>query len=455
MEYTYLIKPHLHRTYPAVDYGNGVYLFDKLGKKYLDACSGAVTANIGHGNNEIVKVMKDQAEKVAFVYRAQFTSEPAEELAMKLALLIKGVRYWSFFVNSGSEATETAMKIAIQYWQEKGLRGKDKVLSRKMSYHGITLGALSMSGHTIRRKRFIPLLEDYPTVSPPYCYRCPYKLTHPGCELQCALELETEIKRIGAEHVAAFIAEPIVGAAGAALTPPEGYYEKIREICDKYDILFIADEVMTGIGRTGKMLAIEHWNVRPDIIALGKGLGAGYTPIAATLVSERVMEPIMSGSGVVMSGHTLSANPLSTAVALQVVKYVEAHRLHTRAQESGQYLKNKLLEIKQQFAWIGDVRGKGLLIGVEFVKPHSSGMLPASLNFTDHVVLEAQNNGLLVYPSQSGDGIDGAAILVAPPLSISKEEIDELIELLKTTFEKLERKYASLLASEGSDVDGS
>ena len=445
MERTLLIKPHLHRKYPLVQYGKGVYLYDKDGKKYLDGCAGAVTANIGHGNLEIVKAMKEQAEKVAFVYRSQFTSGPAEELAAKLAMISKEARYWSFLVNSGSEATETAMKIAIQYWQEKGVKGKNKILARKMSYHGITLGALSMSGHPLRRKRFVPLLEDFPTVPPPYCYRCPFQLSYPHCQLRCATELESEIKRIGADHIAAFIAEPIVGAAGAALTPPEGYYEKIREICDKYEILFIADEVMTGLGRTGKMLAIEHWNIHPDIIALGKGLGAGYTPIAAALVSEKVMEPIMNGSGVVMSGHTLSANPLSAAVALAVINYVEAHQLHVKAIHSGQYLMDKLLELKKQFPWIGDVRGRGLLIGIEFVQPHSKEAYPAPILFTETVVLEAQKHGLLVYPSAAADGIEGAAIIIAPPLTISSNEMDELVVMLRKTFEELEKRIQTYM----------
>jgi adenosylmethionine-8-amino-7-oxononanoate aminotransferase len=451
MESTHLIKPHLRRSYPMVQYGKGVYVYDTTGKKYLDGCSGAVTANIGHGVEEIVKIMKEQATKVSFVYRSQFTSEPAERLAKKLSDLAPGEVYWTFLVNSGSEATETAMKIAIQYWQEKGKRGKNKVLSRWLSYHGITLGALSMSGHPMRRMRFVPLLEDFPSISPPYCYRCPYHATYPSCNLRCANELEEAINRIGSEHIAAFIAEPIVGAAGAALTPPKGYYEKIREICDHYEILLIIDEVMTGLGRTGTMFAIEHWNVEPDLIALGKGLGAGYTPIAATLVSERIIEPILHGSGVIMSGHTLSANPLSSAIALAVLKYIDEHQLADQAEMKGQYLFNQLLILKKQFSWIGDVRGKGLLIGIEFVHPKTKSMLPSKLSFTEKVVMKAQQNGLLVYPSAAGNGKDGAAIIIAPPLTIKKEEIDELITLLTKTFLQLEPEISILRSGNGSD----
>ncbi len=208
MEQSYLIKPLLDASLPVIDYGEGIFLYDKNGKRYLDACSGAVTANIGHGVPEIIEAMRKQSEKVSFVYRAQFTSEPAENLAKKIANLAPGDLNWSFFVNSGSEATETAMKIAIQFWQEKGMKSKTKILSRWVSYHGITFGALSMSGHPGRRTRFEAHLEDCPVINPPYCYRCPYLLTSDQCENKCAHELELAIQRIGADHIAAFIAEP-------------------------------------------------------------------------------------------------------------------------------------------------------------------------------------------------------------------------------------------------------
>jgi adenosylmethionine-8-amino-7-oxononanoate aminotransferase len=453
MAATHLIKPHLHHIYPTVQYGKGVYLYDTTGKKYVDGCSGAVTANLGHGVQEIIDAMNEQATKVAFVYRSQFTSEAAEKLAKKLNELVSGdVHYWTFLVNSGSEATETAMKIAIQYWQEQGIKGKNKILSRWFSYHGITLGALSMSGHPTRRARFVPLLEDFPSVSPPYCYRCPYHSSYPSCQLRCAKDLEEAIVRIGAEHIAAFIAEPIIGAAGAAITPPDEYYKRIRDICDRYNILFIADEVMTGLGRTGKMMALEHWNVQADIITLGKGLGAGYTPIAATLVSERIIDPILRGSGVVMSGHTLSANPLSASIALAVLKYIEEHDLVKNAQEMGGYLLEQLQSLQARFSWIGDIRGKGMLIGLEFVHPETKEMLPSALAFTETVVTKAQENGLLVYPSASGNGKDGAAIIIAPPLTIKREQITELVQLLENTFMQIETELPTWM--KGNDRDG-
>ncbi|MFC5648666.1 aspartate aminotransferase family protein [Paenibacillus solisilvae] len=434
MKREHLIKPVLDHHYPTIQYGKGVYLYDDQGKAYLDASSGAVTAGIGHGVQEIIDAMLEQAGKVSFVYRSQFTSEPAERLAKKLSDLAPGGDYWSFFVNSGSEATETAMKIAIQHWQEKGRLGKNKVLSRRMSYHGITMGALSMSGHVLRRRRFIPLLEDFPVVAPPYCYRCPLNKTYPACGLACADDLETAIKRIGAEHIAAFIAEPVIGAAGGAVVPPEGYFKRIKEICNRHEILFIADEVMTGIARTGAMFAMQHSGVEPDLMALGKGMSAGYTPMAAALVKDHVMEPILKGSKSIMSGHTYSANPQSAAVSLAVLDYMEKHQLVEAAKVKGSYLLARLERLAEQFEPIGDVRGAGLLLAVEFVSDRISKLpFPAGLGLTSRIIDKAFHKGLLVYPAAGGVDGAGDAVIVAPPLTITEAEIDLLVQLLEET----------------------
>ncbi|MFD3450036.1 aspartate aminotransferase family protein [Microbacteriaceae bacterium 4G12] len=423
----YLIKPLVGQSYPVISHGRGVYLYDTTGKRYIDGSSGAITAGLGHGMKEIIDAMTRQAQKVSFVYRSQFTSEPAERLAKKLSEL-SGTLNWSFFVNSGTEATETAMKIAIQHYQERGIKGKHKIISRWMSYHGITIGALSMSGHPLRRQRFIPLLEDYPSVSPPYCFRCPYHLKYPTCQTACATELEAVIERVGPEHIAAFIAEPIVGASGGAITPPGDYYKVIYEICQHYDILFIADEVMTGLGRTGKWFAMEHWDVTPDIMALGKGMTAGYTPMAATVVSDRVMEPILQGSKSVMSGHTFSANPLSAAVSLAVIEYMEKHQLPQAAAQKGEYVREKLEALQQKYTSIANVRGKGLLLGMELYTA------------TPRLIQTAMKNGLLLYPAMSGiHGKNETAVLIAPPLTSSYTELDELLTLLETSLQEIER----------------
>ncbi|MBU9711304.1 aspartate aminotransferase family protein [Evansella tamaricis] len=440
MQRSYLIKPFLDEEYPQAEYGKGIYLYDVDGKEYIDGSSGAVTASIGHGVMEIAEAMKAQGEKVSFVYRSQFTSEPAEKLAMKLKEWAPGDINWSFFVNSGSEATETALKVAIQYWQEKGRPSKTKVLSRWMSYHGITLGALSMSGHIGRRERFVPLLEDFPSVEPPYCYRCPFHQTYPECQLLCAKELDRAIRRVGSDQVAAFIAEPIIGASGAAVVPPDGYYQEIRAICDHHDILFIADEVMTGIGRCGKKFAIDYWDVIPDIIALGKGLSAGYAPLAATMISDKIMEPIFYGSKVIMSGHTYSANPQSTAAGLAVLNYMEQNKLVEGAIKKGEYLLDALRILQQNYPIIGDVRGKGLLTGVEFVS-NIFNKLPFSseVNVTKKVVTKAMEKGLLVYPAVAGmEGMAGDAVIIAPPLSIKGEEIDRLISVFEQVVKEIQ-----------------
>ncbi|MCM3444593.1 aspartate aminotransferase family protein [Metabacillus halosaccharovorans] len=447
MNRSLLIKPSMKEEYPTVTHGEGIYLYDKDGKRYIDGSSGAVTTSIGHGVSEIIEAMHEQANKVSFVYRSQFTSEPAEKLAVKLNELLNADEdYWSFFVNSGSEATETAMKIAIQHWQEQGHFKKNKILSRWVSYHGITLGALSMSGHVSRRERFVSILEDYPAVSAPYCYQCSLKKTYPSCQLACANEIETAIKRIGPGQIAAFIAEPIIGAAGGVIIPPDGYYQQVKEICNKYNILFIADEVMTGIGRTGEMFGLHHWGVQADIIALGKGMSAGYTAIAATLASEKVMKPILQGSNSVMSGHTYSANPQSAATALAVLQYIEKYQLVQNVKVQGEYLLQKLLFELGESKIIGDIRGIGLMIGVEFVSDKSTKRpFDKKLMITNKIVGKAREKGLLIYPSSAGqEGAHGDAIIISPPFIITKSQMDELVSILKEVVLEIQKEVGGV-----------
>jgi adenosylmethionine-8-amino-7-oxononanoate aminotransferase len=430
---THLIKPLIGSDLPTISHGKGIYLYDSEGNRYMDGASGAVTVNIGHGVKEVVNAMLDQANQVSFVYRSQFTSIPAEKLAEKLATLAPGDLNNVFFVNSGSEATETALKIALQYWQEQGKPEKNRILSRKTSYHGITIGALSMSGHAARRYRFEQLLADYPTVSPPYCYRCPFSDTYPGCALKCAAELETVILNIGPDNIAAFIIEPVIGAAGGAIAPPDGYHQMIRKICDKYDILLIADEIMTGCGRTGRMFAVDYWGIVPDIIALGKGLSSGYTPLAATLISDRILEVIENGSRVIMSGHTFSANPQSAAVCLAVMEYMENNRLIENAEYQGQVLADGLKQLALRNSIVGDIRGIGLLQGIEFVANNNTrDPFQFHTKVTERIVSKCFENGLIVYPAIGTiDGFSGDSILVAPPLVITSEEIQTLLTILE------------------------
>lgn len=420
---SHLIKPLIGEYYPTIDYGKGIYLYDDSGQEYIDACSGAVTANLGHGMEDILQSIVQQGNKVAFVYRSQFSNQPAEDLA---AFLYEKTGYaWSFFVNSGSEAVETAIKIAIQHWQEQGRSSKTRILSRWLSYHGITMGALSASGHPVRRERFDGHLGDWPTAEPPYCLRCPFGKVYPSCGLFCADQLDTMIRRIGADQIAAFVAEPVIGAAGGAIVPPKGYEKRIREICDHHDILYISDEVMTGCGRTGTFLTLEQSGVKADIVTIGKGLSAGYAPIAATLVSDRVMNPVLSGSKVVMSGHTFSGNPLSAAAALAVLKLIDKEDIISQVQSKGTYMRNLLEKLKGEFHFIEEVRGKGLLIGLEMVEGAGSP-------FTSLIVKKGIQNGILLYPAAAGiDGRSGSAIMIAPPLNSSKRDLEEICLRLK------------------------
>jgi adenosylmethionine-8-amino-7-oxononanoate aminotransferase len=436
---TYLIKPLLGLDYPEVTHGKGIYLYDTEGNEYIDAASGAATANIGHSVMDIAKAMYEQAARVSFAYRSHFTSEPAEKLAEMLANYAQGDLNWVFFVNSGSEATETALKIALQYWQERGKPEKNHILSRWMSYHGITLGALSMSGHIIRRRRFESLLKDYPAIPPPYCYRCPYNLSYPQCKTACASELEQAIIKVGADKVAAFIFEPVIGAAGGAVVPPDHYYKEIKTICDKYDILLIADEVMTGIGRTGKMFAMEHWNVQPDLIALGKGMSAGYTPMAATIVSDRIIEVIEQGSKVILSGHTFSGNPQSASICTAVLEYIKKHNLVQNAKEQGERLLMGLANLEKKYPLIGHYRGLGLLCGLEFVRnKETKEPFPFDLEITNRIIQYAFQKGLILYPAAGGiNGNSGDAILIAPPLTINRGEIYKILTILEEVINEI------------------
>lgn len=441
MDRTYLIKPFLDQEYRFITHGKGIYLYDEQGKQYIDGSSGAVTASIGHGVQEVIDAMAEQSQKVSFVYRSQFSTEAAEKLAEKISELTPEDLNWSFFVNSGSEATETAMKVAIQYWQEKGRKTKNKIISRWMSYHGITMGALSMSGHIARRERFESVLKSYPSVSAPYYYRDAVNRTIEECDDYYALELEKEILRVGKDNVAAFIAEPLVGAAGGALTPSDHYFQKIKAVCEQYDILFIADEVMTGFGRTGKMFGMEHFNVTADIMATGKGMSAGYTPMAATVVSEKVMEPILNGSKSIMSGHTFSANPQSCATSLAVLDYMEKHNLVENSARMGAYLKEKISELAKTSEIIGDIRGKGLFVGIEFVEDKlTKRPFPRKNDVVGQIVQANFDEGLLVYPANAGtDGRTGDAVILSPPLTISKEEVDELVHRFSAALSKVEK----------------
>lgn len=439
---SHLLYPQLDEALPEIVRGQGCYLYDNEGRSWLDGSSGAVVANLGHGVADIVSAATRQAEQLAFVFRSQFTSRAAEELADLLADLAPGDLNRLFLVNSGSEATELAQKIAIQYWQERGEPQRIRVLSRTTSYHGVTLGALAMSGHAGRRAPFAPLLTDDARVATPYCYRCPLDLAFPGCKLACADTLRDEIERMGPETVAAFIAEPVVGASGGAIVPPPGYDVRVRELCNEYGILYIADEVMTGMGRTGLMFASEREDAVPDMLVLGKGLGAGYTPVGAVLVSDRIVETIRSGTGQLLFGHTMSGNPLTAATALAVVRHLLEHDLPGNAARQGEKLGRRLRELAARHPVIGDIRGSGLLWGLELVAPDGAPF-PPEVAATGRLVRAAFDAGLVIYPAAGAIGGRGDAVLIAPPLNITDAVLDHLMALLDAAFSQLNRELTA------------
>lgn len=421
----------------------GVWIETEDGRRILDGSSGAMVVSIGHGVRAVIAAQQAQAEQVSYVHGSHFSVAAQEELAERLAAMAPGDLSRVYPVSGGSEANESAVKLARQYFLERGEPARHKIISRWMSYHGNTLGALSFSGHIPRRRLYDPLLLDEPHIPACYCYRCPFGLAYPSCGVRCASELEAEIKRQGPSSVAAFIAEPLVGAAAGALTPPAEYFPMIREICDRFGVLFIADEVMTGIGRTGAAFAVDHWDVVPDMITTGKGVGSGYAPLGALIVREAIYAAIVGGSGAFVNGFTYGGHPPSVAAGAAVLKYVSENGLVEQAASRGEYLATKLKALRARRI-VGDIRGMGLMRGVEFVRDRRNrAPFPRALRVAERVAAAAFDRGLIVYPgSGNADGIDGDQILIGPPLVVSEEEIDQLMLMLSAALEAVEAELA-------------
>ncbi len=419
------------KSYPTAVRAEGVYIYDRKGKAYIDGSGGAVVVSIGHGVKAIEQAMLRQASRIAFAHGSQFTTEAAVELAEKIVALAPPGLERVYFLSGGSEAVETAVKMARQYQVERGIPSKYKVISRWTSYHGNTLGALALSGHTGRRKYYQPLMQHTPHIAPAYCYRCPFGREPDACALECADDLEKTILYEGPDSVSAFMAEPVVGATAGALVPREGYFQRIREICDRYDVLLIVDEVMTGVGRTGRNFAVDHWGVVPDMLVGSKGLAGGYTPIYCVVTTERVHTAIKQGSGTFVHGHTYSQNPLSCAVAAAVLDFIREHDLVPRCAAMGRYLL-KRLETLYRHPIVGDVRGLGLMAGVEFVKERATKEpFDPGLKLNALIGARAFDKGLITYPGGGGaDGVRGDHILLAPPFIITEEQIDRVVDIL-------------------------
>lgn len=425
---------------PLIDRGEGIYLYDKDGRKYIDGSSGALISNIGHCIAPVLKAIRDQAEKIEFVHGTIFKSEKAIKLAHRIIEMSPKNLDKVYLVSGGSEATETALKMARSYHLARGNEQKYIVVSRWQSYHGATIGALSMSGRTISRKIYQPYMLDFPHIPPAYCYRCPYGKEQETCGYDCAWELERTINQIGAEYISAFIAEPIVGASLMAAPPPAEYFSIIRQICDKYDVLFIADEVMTSFGRTGKNFGIEHYGVTPDIIATGKGLGAGYYPVAAAICTDKVFQQFQEKLGKFVHGFTYQGNPLAAAAALSVIDFIKENNLVSYVARTGEYLMERLSSL-YQFDFVGDIRGKGFMTGLELIKDKKTKKpFPVEKGITKLVAETAWKKGLIIYPATSYgqvQGVAGDGFMVAPPFITTKEQIDEIIDVLHQTLEEV------------------
>ena len=418
--------------------GDGCYIIDEKGKRYLDASGGAAVSCLGHSDKTIQKAIIEQTEKLAFAHTSFFTSEPAELLANLLAKHSPEGLDKVYFVSSGSEAVEASLKLARQYFVEIGKPEKHKVISRKQSYHGNTLGALAAGGNIWRRSFFEKLLVETSLISPCYPYR---HQTQDETELEYGLrvanELEEEIINLGSENVMAFIAETVVGATAGALTPVSGYFKRVREICDKYNVLLILDEVMCGMGRTGSLFACDEEDVIPDILTIAKGLGAGYQPIGAMICQNFIYDAIANGSGFFQHGHTYLGHPVACAASLSVLNKLVNENFSSQVKEKGQYLQKNLEMHLGQNKYVGDIRGRGLFRGIEIVKNRSTKEpFQKKLNIAGKIKREALDIGLICYPMQGTvDGSKGDHILIAPPFIINESEINEISTKLKSTID--------------------
>jgi len=420
---------------PLAVRAEGAYIFDEQGKRYIDGCSGALISSIGHGVSEVTDAISAQLKTLSFAHPSRWRNMAVEEAAEEIAEITPGDLNHVWFVSGGSEAIESAVKMARQFFLERDGSASPRhlVIARWNSYHGSTLGTMAIGGSMPRRRFFSPMFKEHPKIETHYCYRCPYGLEYPGCGVRCAHDLEREIKRIGAQYVAAFMAEPVVGSTVGALNPPDEYWPIIREICDRYDVLLIADEVMTGFGRTGKAFAVDHWNVVPDIIAAAKAMAAGYIPTGGIFVSERIVDTFRKGSGAFMHGHTYNGNPISGAATAATVRYMKKHRLFDNAALMGDLLASGMEELPASVPIVGQVRGLGLMRGVELVADRQSRTpFPKSAKAAAAVTSECMKRGLIVYPGGGMvDGVDGDNFMVAPPLNITEEQVKEIMSILQ------------------------
>ncbi|MDN7903712.1 aspartate aminotransferase family protein [Burkholderia diffusa] len=420
-------------TLPVAVAGDGIEIIDSTGKRYIDACGGAAVSCLGHSNQRVIDAIKRQVQQLPYAHTSFFTTDVAEELADRLVEAAPAGLEHVYFVSGGSEAIEAALKLARQYFVEKGEPQRRHFIARRQSYHGNTLGALAIGGNAWRREPFLPLLIEAHHVSPCYAYRDQHAgETDEAYAERLADELEQKIVELGAENVAAFVAETVVGATAGAVPPVRTYLKKIRAVCDKYGVLLILDEIMSGMGRTGYLFACDEDGVAPDLLTIAKGLGAGYQPIGATLVSDRIYRTIVDGSGFFQHGHTYLGHATACAAALEVQRVIAEEKLLDNVKARGEQLRASLREHYGAHPHVGDVRGRGLFVGVELVRDRDSkATFDPALKLHAAVKREAMQRGLMVYPMGGTiDGVHGDHILIAPPFVCTAQQIDTIVERL-------------------------
>ncbi|HEY7505451.1 MAG TPA: aspartate aminotransferase family protein [Gemmatimonadales bacterium] len=420
----------LTRRYPRIVRGEGCYLFDDSGRRYLDGCGGAFTVNVGHGVAEIAAAIGDQARALGYVNGTAFTHGPVEELAAEIARLSPGDLELVYPLSSGSEAVEAALKLARQYWVESGRTEKHKIVTLTPSYHGNTLLALSASARPHYSALFGDWLVEVVRVPAPGGYRCECRGRAPYCPACAGAAVEEAIVHAGPDSVAAFIAEPVGGSSTGATVPPPGYWERVRQVCDRHRVLLIADEVLTGAGRTGTWSALEPTGVVPDIMTLGKGIAGGYAPLSAVVTSRSIAGVLAGGSGALAHAQTFSHHPVLCSAGVATLRYLREHRLIERAAQMGQVLHQRLGGLRR-LPLVGDVRGRGLLAGIEFVADlETREPLPRSAAFAETFTQAALDAGLVVWPNIGhADGRNGDLVMLAPPFVVTEDQIDEIVEL--------------------------
>lgn len=422
---------------PRIVRGSGSYVYDAAGKRYLDGSGGPAVFSLGHGHPEVNAAIARQLSDIAFGYRFTFTSDALEELSNTLRRLCGGHFKDVLFSAGGSEAVEAALKVALQHFAARGLMKKRRFISRRRSWHGNTLGALSVSDFTERRRDFEGSLLEVAFVAAANTYRPPQGISAGDLTAHLAVELERTIQSLGPDNVAAFIFEPIVGAAGGVVPAPEGYARAVQDVCRKYDVLLIADEVMCGSGRSGTWRTLEFDSVAPDIMCIAKGLAGGYVPLGATLVNALVAEPIHAAHGGYQTGHTFSGHTTACAAGVAVQRIIERDALMTRVRTSGARFQAALRERLARFDEVGDVRGRGYFIGVELVRdPRTKAPFPRSRALSYDVGRRSFADGLICYPCAGNvDGIDGDSIILAPPYNASDIELEEIMTKLSAAIE--------------------